>query len=99
MRPGESAGTPADAHVEMQQKLPCPHSFLTDKYEWMIAIINIRWVGIAGYEVAFQASGPSRLSLQRLPAANQILLCSTSNHLTFQAVRSAAANRNHHTKQ
>jgi hypothetical protein len=91
------AGTPADAHVQMQQKLPCAYLLFTDKDEWMIAMINIRWVGIAGWEATFQAGGPSRLSFQRLPAANQTLLRSTFNHLTFQVVKSTAANRNHRT--
>lgn len=99
MRPTTHAGTPMYAHVEMQQNFPCAPLFFTDTNDWAIAIINIRWVGIVGLEVKFQASGPSRLSCRRLLAANQPLLRSDFNHLAFQPVKSAAANRNHHTKQ
>jgi hypothetical protein len=71
--------------------------FFTARNEWIIAMINIRWVGIVGLEVKFQACGASRLSCRRLLEANQPPLTSISNHHAFQPVKSAAANRIHHT--
>ena len=62
-------------------------------------MVIIRWVGIVGLEVKFQASGPSRLSFQRLLSSNQPLLHSDFNHLVFQPVKFAAANRTHHITQ